>query len=47
MVEIMQMGFDPYEVAREIAQQPPLPGTRKEAYGEVERLQGQLPPSIN
>ena len=44
MAEIMQLGFDPYQIAREQAQQLPLPGTRKESYGEVERLQGQLPP---
>jgi predicted ester cyclase len=44
MWEIMQLGIDPYQLAREQAQQPPLPGLRKENYGEVERLQGQLPP---
>lgn len=44
MWEIMQLGFDPYELAREHASRPLPPGTRKESYGEIERLQGQLPP---
>ncbi|MCA9907581.1 MAG: ester cyclase [Anaerolineae bacterium] len=44
MAVIMQMGYDPYALARELAQQPPPPGARKESYGEIERLQGELPP---
>lgn len=44
MTVIIQMGFDPYQLAREHAQIPPPPGARKESYGEVERLRGQLPP---
>lgn len=44
MTEIMQMGYDPYQLARELAKQPPPPGARKESYGEIERLRGQLPP---
>lgn len=44
MAVIMQLGHDPYELARKMANQPTSPGARKEAYGEVERLQGQLPP---
>ena len=41
---IMQLGIDPYQLAREQANKPPLPGVKKESYGEVERLRGQLPP---
>ena len=44
MAMIMQLGYDPYELARKHAQRPLPPGTHKENYGEVERLQGQLPP---
>lgn len=44
MAVIMQMGYDPYVLAREHAQLPTPPGARKESYGEVERLRGQLPP---
>lgn len=44
MAEIMQMGYDPYELAQKHAQLPQAPGRRKASYGEVERLRGQLPP---
>jgi predicted ester cyclase len=44
MAAILQMGFDPHQVAREIAAQKSARGESVADYGDIDRLPGQMPP---
>jgi len=42
---VKQLGYDPIETARRLAQQGPVPGVKPHEHGEFERLGGQMPPA--
>lgn len=45
MAIVRQLGLDPQAVVAKAAHQPPLPGARPDAYGEIERVIGQTTPA--
>jgi predicted ester cyclase len=46
MAIVRQLGLDPQAVTARLAQQTPLPGAYPEAFGEIERVQGQTTPAM-